>query len=86
MNALGAALFVFPEVYGMGTLWDLAQEYRKNQLPIERRLEDLRNELSHTASQEANRRLRHRINVLEKMLADSQRYIFEMEHYYDGKG
>ena len=61
----------------MGTLWDLAQEYRKNQLPIERRLEDLRNELSHTASQEANRRLRHRINVLEKMLADSRRYILK---------
>lgn len=70
----------------MGTLWDLAQEYKLNQLPIEQRLEDLRKELSHTASLEASRRLRHRINVLEKMLADSRRYIFEMEHYYDGKG
>lgn len=67
----------------MGTLWDLAQEYKSNQLPIERRLEDLRNELSHTASLEASRRLRHRINVLEKILSDSRRYVFEMEHYYD---
>lgn len=67
----------------MGTLWDLAQEYRANQPPIERRLEDLRNELSRTASVEARRRLRHRINVLEKMLADSRRCVFEMEHYYD---
>ena len=67
----------------MGTLWDLAQEYRLNQLPIEQRLEDLRDELSHTASLEASRRLRHRINVLEKILSDSRRYVFEMEHYYD---
>ena len=56
----------------MGTLWDLAQEYRANQLPIERRLEDLRTELAQTTSLEARRRLRHRINVLEKMLADSR--------------
>ena len=67
----------------MGTLWELAQEYRANQLPIERRLEDLRTELTQIASLEARRRLRHRINVLEKMLADSRRYVFEMEHYYD---
>lgn len=70
----------------MGTLWELAQEYRANQPPIERRLEDLWTELTQVTSLEARRRLRHRINVLEKMLADSQRYIFEMEHYYDGKG
>lgn len=67
----------------MGTLWELAQEYRSNQLPIERRLEDLRTELTQVTSLESRRRLRHRINVLEKMLADSRRYVFEMEHYYD---
>lgn len=67
----------------MGTLWELAQEYRTNQLPLERRLEDLQTELNQVTSLEARRRLRHRINVLEKMLADSRRYVFEMEHYYD---
>lgn len=70
----------------MGTLWDLAQEYRANQLQIERRQEDLRTELTQTTSLEARRRLRHRINVLEKLLADSRRYVFEMEHYYDTEG
>lgn len=67
----------------MGTLWDLAQQYRENQLQIESRLLDIREELKHTASCEERRRLRHRINVLEKMLVDSRTDTYEMEHYYD---
>lgn len=67
----------------MGTLWDLAQQYRANQLQIETRLLDIREELKHTTSCEKRRRLRHRINVLEKMLVDSHADVHEMEHYYD---
>lgn len=67
----------------MGTLWDLAQQYRANQLQIEMRLLEIREELKHTTSCEKSRRLRHRINILEKMLADSRADVHEMEHYYD---
>lgn len=67
----------------MGTLWELAQEYRAGQAQIEQRLAELRKDLTITHQKEARRRLLHRINVLEKMLADSRRTSFEMEHYYD---
>lgn len=67
----------------MGTLWDLAQQYRENQLQIEIRLLEIREELKHTTSREKSRRLRHRINVLEKMLVDSRADVHEMERYYD---
>lgn len=67
----------------MGTLFDLAQEYRQNQLLLEQRLKELRKELVHTASNETCRKIRHRINVLEKMLADSRHSVYVMEHYYD---
>ena len=67
----------------MGTLYDLAQEYRANDLALEQRLVDLRNHLSAETSNEVCRIIRHRINVLEKMLADNRYYIDIMEHYYD---
>lgn len=67
----------------MGTLYDIAQEYRANQSPIERRIEDLSLELSCTSGCEARRKLRHRIAILNDMLAENRRCVYEMEHYYE---
>lgn len=67
----------------VGTLWELAQEYRRNQIPIENRVKELKSELAHTASTEKRRQLRRRINILEDMLAESRRDVYDMEHYYD---
>lgn len=66
------------------TLLEIAQEYRENQKPIEQRLAELRSKLSKASSCGSRQQIQHRINVLEKMLADSKRDVFEMEHYYEG--
>ena len=67
----------------MPDLKGLAEEYLKNALQMEARIQQLESQLKHTRRLESQRKLRKRINVLHVMVCESRRIAFELEHYYD---
>lgn len=67
----------------MGTLYDLAQEYKENMKPVEERIEELEDLLRKPLSAEKKRCIRHRLNVLHKMQLDNARTVREMENYHE---
>lgn len=68
------------------TLAEMAKEYRENVNKLQKRLDEVTNEMQSTRSLERKRKLRQRIGLLRALIGEGNAAIYEMEHYYDDDG